>query len=388
MTGDTSSPKLLAPGSTVGMIGGGQLGRMFAIAARRCGYRVHLFGDAEDSPAGQVSDRVWDCALTDHDAAREFAESVDVVSYEFENLPVATVAAIDAVTAVFPGPALLEVAQHRALEKSTLQQIGIPTAAFHRITSLHELASAAELLGGCGILKTATLGYDGKGQVRIRSIQECATAWESVGGSESILEQEIDFEFEMSIVAARFAGGHIAIYEPVVNDHVNHILDLSVSPSPRITAAMAQDAKDIAAAILKHFNVYGVLCVEFFVTRAGSVLVNEIAPRPHNSGHLTIDACSSSQFEQQLRAICGLPSGRIRQRQPAAMANLLGDHIGRTTPRQWAAVFGCPDVQVHLYGKSESRIGRKMGHLTCVADTADEAIRAVLSARQILRNDR
>jgi 5-(carboxyamino)imidazole ribonucleotide synthase len=376
-------PRILAPGATIGMIGGGQLGRMFASVARRCGYRIHVFGDPDDSPAGQLSDRVWDCALDDLDAVREFARTTDGISYEFENIPVATVHAAAEVTPVFPGPQLLEMAQHRVLEKTGLRKWGIPTTDFHPITNVDQLTAAVADFGS-GILKTATMGYDGKGQVRVSSGDDLSTVWSELDCAEAILERFVDFQFEMSVVAARFTDGKCTTYEPVVNEHVNHILDVSVSPSPDVQTQSSQAAQEIAITILEKFNVFGVLCVEFFVTGTGDVLVNEIAPRPHNSGHLTIEACASSQFEQQLRAVCGLASGDVTQPRPAAMANLLGDHLSHATPERWKRVFAMPDVFVHLYGKGEARTGRKMGHLTAIADSAETARTRVLEARSIL----
>lgn len=363
-------------------MGGGQLGRMFALVARRCGYRVHLFGDPDCSPAGQISDRVWPQPFDDTDAVREFARSVDVISYEFENIPVDTVRAAQDITAVWPGPRLLEVAQHRIIEKTTLRSMGIPTADSHAIRSGSELTRGVGEFRG-GILKTATLGYDGKGQVRLSADSDCEAVWQQLNCREAILEREINFDFEISVVGGRFADGNCTTFAAVRNEHVNHILDLSVSPAPELSAEAAEQARAITVAILEQFDVYGVLCVEFFVTPSG-VLVNEIAPRPHNSGHLTIEACGCSQFEQQFRAVCGLPSGDVGQPRPAAMANLLGDHLQHASAERWRQVFAVPGVSVHLYGKADSRAGRKMGHLTCVADSCEAAVRRVTTARELL----
>lgn len=371
---------VIAPGSTLGMLGGGQLGRMFASVARQFGYGIHVFGDRSESPAGQLSDRSWEHAFGDHDQLQQFAESVDVVTYEQENIPVSALRVVEQSVEVRPGAELLRVAQHRLLEKSTLQSLGIPTADFLKITSPEQLKAGVAAFRG-GILKTVTLGYDGKGQARLTAQSDVEHVWKSLGVQEAILEREIAFAFEISVVAARFLDGTIAAYQPALNHHVNHILDVSVSPSPLITAAVAAQATEIAAAILEHFRAAGVLCVEFFVTTDGRLLVNEIAPRPHNSGHLTIDACASSQFEQQLRAVCGLPSGDVRQRQPAAMINLLGDHLMHVTPERWHRVFSHPGVAVHLYGKSQARTGRKMGHLTVLAESAEAAERLARTAR-------
>ena len=376
--------RVLGPGSTLGMLGGGQLGRMFALAAREKGYRVVVFGDPADSPAGQVSDLSIPAAFDDQDALLQFARQVDVVSYEQENIPVPTVDFLLQHVPVYPGPELLRASQHRLLEKTTLRSIGIPTADFARIRSAAELHDAVAVFGGDAILKTVTLGYDGKGQARVRSTDDLDAVWKRFAVPEAILEKIVDFEFELSIVASRFMDGTCAFYSPVRNDHANHILDLSVSPVEDVSNSLRIEAVEIARAILEHFQVVGVLCVELFVTKSGSLVVNEIAPRPHNSGHLTIDACSSSQFEQQFRAICGLPSGDVTMRAPAAMANLLGDHLLNVTAEQWRSVFEMPQVHVHMYGKAEARIGRKMGHITAIAGTAADSARVALAARRLL----
>lgn len=368
-----SGKHVVSPGSSIGMLGGGQLGRMFAIAARQCGYRIHIFGDPQDSPAGQVSDQSWSSPFTDYDALRQFARHVDVVTYEQENIPVATVEALLEHVSVFPGPELLRASQHRLLEKTSLRRIGIPTADFLKISSAVELQQGIAEFGGDAILKTVTLGYDGKGQARIRSDSNCEAIWKSFNVPEAILEKVVQFTHELSIVASRFADGTCSFFPPVLNHHENHILDVSISPSPLISERQTLDAQQMARAILEHFHVIGVLCVEFFATSDGRLLVNEIAPRPHNSGHLTINACRSSQFEQQLRAVCGLASGDVSMRTPAVMLNLLGEHLQHQSPAAWKNVFAHPNIHVHLYGKSEIRPGRKLGHLTVVGDDVGTA---------------
>ena len=371
---------VVAPGATIGMLGGGQLGRMFAIAARQCGYGVQIFGDPQDSPAGQVADRSWPSPFNDHDALIQFARHVDVVTYEQENIPVATVEALLEHVPVFPGPELLRASQHRLLEKNSLRSIGIPTADFLKVTSAAELKNGVKEFGGDAILKTVTLGYDGKGQARVRTESDCDAIWATFNVSEAILEKVVSFSHELSIVASRFTDGTCSFFAPVLNHHENHILDVSISPSPLISDRQTQDAQQIARAILEHFDVVGVLCVEFFCTSDGSLLVNEIAPRPHNSGHLTINACRSSQFEQQLRAVCGMPTGDVSARTPAVMLNLLGNHLLNQSPLAWQRVFARPDIHVHLYGKSEVRVGRKMGHLTV---TGEDVVAAERLGRQV-----
>lgn len=377
----TETSEILSPGAMLGMLGGGQLGRMFGMAARRCGYRLAMYGDLSDSPCGQVSDLSFPGDFTDYVALTRFAQSVSVVTYEQENIPVSTVEFLQNFVPVFPGPQLLKASQNRLLEKTSLRKIGIPTADFLRITSAEDLTRGVAEFGGTGILKTVTMGYDGKGQARVKQTDDCVAIWNSFGVSEAILERLVDFQFELSIVASRFSDGSCHFFTPALNHHVNHILDVSISPSPEITARHTEEARQMARGILEHFDVRGVLCVEFFATRDGHLLVNEIAPRPHNSGHLTIEACQSSQFEQQFRAVCGLPSGDVTPRSPAVMINLLGEHLLNATPERWSSVFAMPDVYVHLYGKAEARIGRKMGHITVLAGDCQTAEQRAREAR-------
>ena len=379
-----AKPRALGPGATLGMLGGGQLGRMFGLGARRCGYQLVTYGDPADSPCGQISDASFAQSFTDWDALGDFAARVSVVTWEQENIPVSTVEFLRERVPVYPSLELLRASQHRLLEKTALRSLGIPTADFLRITSVGELQAGLATFGGAGILKTVTLGYDGKGQAKLSAGDDLAAVWQRFGVSEAILERIVDFDFELSIVCSRFADGSCHFFEPSLNEHVNHILDVSTAPSLRITAQQAAAAREMARTILQHFDVYGVLCVELFVDRAGHLLVNEIAPRPHNSGHLTIEACGSSQFEQQFRAVSGLPSGDVSMRSPAAMINLLGDHLGGATAERWSEVFAMPGVSVHMYGKREARTGRKMGHLTVLAESSEEAARIGLVARSRL----
>jgi 5-(carboxyamino)imidazole ribonucleotide synthase len=375
---------VVIPGSAIGMLGGGQLGRMFASVARQFGYQMQVFGEHSSSPAGQLADRSWPATFTDRDQLKEFAERVSVVTLEQENIPVETIQFLEQYVPVHPSAELLRASQHRLLEKTSLRSIGIPTADFLPIRTARELKEGLAEFGGTGILKTVTMGYDGKGQARLAANTDCNAVWSEFAVPEAILEREIEFDFELSVVAGRFMDGSVVCYQPSVNHHVNHILDVSVAPSPLISEQISREASAIAGAILEHFNAYGVLCVEFFLTTSGKLLVNEIAPRPHNSGHLTIDACASSQFEQQLRAVCGMSSGDVQQRRPAAMINLLGEHLQNATPERWQAVFAMSDVHVHMYGKSEARTGRKMGHITATADSAQHAELLARRARAVL----
>ncbi|HEY1066428.1 MAG TPA: 5-(carboxyamino)imidazole ribonucleotide synthase, partial [Pirellulales bacterium] len=363
----------ILPGATIGVLGSGQLGRMFAIAARQLGYRVHTLSPDDDTPTGQVADLEINASYDDLDAVREFARGVQVVTFEFENVPAATANAAGEFAPVRPSGEVLHVAQHRLREKQFLSKMGAPLPGFAHVRSLDELTAALARLGAPAVLKTAGFGYDGKGQAKILSNApaEVEKAWKAVGGQEAVLEAFVDFEFEASVVAARGADGEFVHYGLIANSHRNHILDVSTAPA-NVDPKLAREAVEVARSILETLNVVGVLCVEFFVTRDGRLLVNELAPRPHNSGHLTIDACITSQFEQQLRAICGLPLGSTEFLRPAAMANLLGDLWLPRDP-DWAKVAAFPEVKLHLYGKAEGRAGRKMGHLTAVGATAEEA---------------
>ena len=377
--------KAIPPGSTVGVLGSGQLGRMFAIAARRMGYRVHTLSPDYDTPTGQVADREITAAYDDLDAVRHFARGVDVVTFEFENVSAAAAEAAAGHAPVRPAGAVLHTTQNRLREKGFLAGAGVPVAPFAAVRSLPELHAALAAIGVPAVLKTAGWGYDGKGQVKIDSPGEAAAAWEAVGGSggrEAILEGFVDFDREVSVVAARGLDGGFAHFGVIENRHHRHILDVSTAPAA-VPPAVARQAVEIARGILEGLGVVGVLAVEMFLTRDGRLLVNELAPRPHNSGHLTFDACVTSQFEQQLRAICGLPLGSTELLRPAAMANLLGDLWVRGEP-DWAAACAFPDVKLHLYGKADARPGRKMGHLTALAATPEEALRRVTAARQAL----
>jgi 5-(carboxyamino)imidazole ribonucleotide synthase len=374
----------ILPGAAVGVLGSGQLGRMFALAARRMGYRVHTFSPDTDTPTGQVADVEMTASYEDLDAVRRFASAVRVVTFEFENVPADTAAAAAERTPVRPAGHVLHTTQHRLREKTFLAKHGFPTTRFQAVRSVEDARRAARELGCPAVIKTASFGYDGKGQARVASASEAEAlvGRASSSGFEWIYEAFVDFEREVSVVAARGADGAFAHWGVIDNTHRNHILDLSVSPAdvpPRIEAR----AVEIARGILEQLDVVGVLCVEFFVTRAGELLVNELAPRPHNSGHLTIDAYVTSQFEQQLRAVCGLPLGSTRPLRPAAMANLLGDLWANVEPN-WAAACAAPEVKLHLYGKSDPRPGRKMGHLTALGDTPAEAAQRAIEARDRL----
>lgn len=372
----------IPPGSTIGVLGSGQLGRMLVFAARRMGYKVHVFSPDSDSPAGRVANREWSAAYEDLDSAREFARSVDVVTLEFENIPAAMVEELSALVPVRPGVRSLGVTQNRLREKEFLKGAGFPVAYFQAVPNRGALDEALKKVGVPAVLKTAGFGYDGKGQSRISAPEEAGAAWDSLGG-EAVLEAWVEFETEISVVAARGLDGSFAHYGAVRNTHDRHILDLTVAPGG-VPSEVEVEAVRITRGILEALDLVGTACVEFFLTPGGGLLVNEIAPRPHNSGHWTIEGAATSQFEQQLRAVSGLPLGSTSPTAPAAaMANLLGDLWTAGEP-DWAAALALPNVSLHLYGKKEPRPGRKMGHLTALAPTPEEAAKLTLEAREAL----
>ncbi len=370
--------KTVLPGATIGVLGSGQLGRMFAIAARRMGYRVHTYSPDRDSPTGQIADVEIDAAYEDLDRVRAFASAVDVVTFEFENVPAPTAEAAAACTLVRPAGSVLHTTQHRLREKTFLRNNGFPVTRFEAIVEAGDLQRVVPDFGPA-ILKTAGFGYDGKGQYRVRTLEEAEAAWAAMGRQEAVLEAVVDFEAELSVVGVRGADGQCIFYAPSCNHHVAGVLDVSFAPAP-FGPDVAKEAIAITRGILEKLDVTGVLCVEFFLTRDDTLLINELAPRPHNSGHLTIDACITSQFEQQLRSVCGLPLGSPDMLRPAAMANLLGD-VWTSGEPHWESALAMPDVKLHLYGKSEPRPGRKMGHLTATASTAPLAEKMVREAR-------
>ena len=372
----------ILPGATVGVLGSGQLGRMLALAARRMGYRVHVFSPDIGSPTGQVADREWSAAYNDLDAVGKFARSVDVVTLEFENIPAATVEAVSAVVPVRPGPKVLHTAQNRLREKTFLEKSGFPVAPFREVPERAALDGALREVGTPAALKTAGFGYDGKGQTKLTGAEDLDVAWDFLGG-EAVLEAWVNFEKEVSLVAARGPDGSFAHYGVVENTHEQHILDVTAAPAD-VSPEVEREAVEIARGIFEELEIVGTACVEFFLTGEEKLLVNEIAPRPHNSGHWTIEGAATSQFEQQLRAVCGLPLGSTEWVRPAAMANLLGDLWAAGEP-DWNAVCAMPEVKLHLYGKAEARPGRKMGHLTALAETAAAAKEKVQAARNAAR---
>ena len=372
----------ILPGSTLGVLGSGQLGRMFAIEARKLGYRVHTFSPERDTPTGHVADLEVVAPYEDLEALARFAREVDVMTFEFENVNADTAQVAAQIVPCRPDYSILHMTQNRLREKSFLRDRGFPVTDFARIRTEEDLVSAARTIGAPSILKSASWGYDGKGQSTARDVSEIESAWDSLGRIEAILERFVDFELEMSVVVARGLDGAGRHYELTHNRHVDGILDLSSAPMD-LDPATRNEAGRIADGIADELGLVGVMCVEMFLTTDGRILVNEIAPRPHNSGHWTFDAAVSSQFEQQVRSICGLPLGSTELLRPVAMANLLGELWDEGEP-DWVAAVSNPGVKLHLYGKMDARPGRKMGHLTAMAASVEEAETLVLDARRRL----
>jgi 5-(carboxyamino)imidazole ribonucleotide synthase len=348
----------LPPGSTIGMMGGGQLGRMTALAAAALGYRVHVFTPEADSPCAQVSARATVADYSDAAALDAFAREVDVVTLEFENLPADALDRLARTRPVRPSSSVLRVAQDRLLEKAFCRKLGIGTAPYRQVDGLSDLESAMIEIGRPAVLKTRRLGYDGKGQVKIAAGLPPAAAFDALKGAPAILEGFVEFQCEVSVIAARGLDGEIAVYPVVENRHENHILATTIAPAA-VSPAVATEAQRIATALVGALDVVGLLAVEMFVTTDGRVLVNELAPRPHNSGHWTIEGCPTSQFAQLVRAVVGLPLGPVEPFVPAEMRNLIGDAV-----HDWPQLAVDPSAHLHLYGKAEARPGRKMGHVT------------------------
>lgn len=336
----------IKPNSTIGIFGSGQLGRMFALEAAKLGFRVHTFSPDKNTPTGQVCGLETTASYDDLFEVRSFAQSVDVVTFEFENVPSATVAAAAEFVDVHPKGEVLHTTQNRLREKTFLSSNGFPVTPYRHIKTTEELHTAVAELGVPCVLKTAGFGYDGKGQAKINSVADIDSAFSAMNGNEAILEAFVDFEKEVSVVCARGVDGDFAHYGVIENEHANHILDISFAPA-LVSETVFKDAIEIARSVADAFEYVGTMCVEFFVTKDEKLIVNEIAPRPHNSGHLTFGPCVTSQFEQQVRAVVGLPLGSTEFYRPAAMANLLGD-IWENGEPNWAAALSVPDVSLHL----------------------------------------
>jgi 5-(carboxyamino)imidazole ribonucleotide synthase len=376
---------MLPPGSWLGCLGGGQLGRMFVHAAQAMGYRVLVLDPDATGPAAQAADDVIVAVYDDMDAVAKFGQRVAAVTTEFENVPAATLEALAAVVPTRPGAIAVRIAQDRRKEKRFFSEHGLPVGSYAVIERAEDLRDAPATLFP-GILKTATLGYDGKGQQRVTSPTQALLAWMSMKQAPCVLEALIPFEREISVLVARSASAEVRVWPVQENQHVNGILDLTMVPA-RIDAARLEQAQTLARQLVDALDYVGVLCVEMFVTADG-LLLNEIAPRPHNSGHYTIEGCETSQFEQQVRVLIGAPLGDAALIQPVVMVNVLGDvWFDAATPMQpaWDQVLALPGAHLHLYGKAEARRARKMGHVTCTAPTLEAALTVAKDVKRILR---
>lgn len=372
---------MILPPATLGMLGGGQLGRFFVSAAHEMGYRVWVLDPDKNSPAGQIAERHFCVAYDDYAALDEFAAGCAAITTEFENVPADTLDYLAKFVPVRPSAAAVAVCQNRIAEKSFLRDHGFPHGPFLAVNCESDLKTApAELFPA--ILKVARFGYDGKGQATVNNVAEALIAFGHFKGEHCVLERRLSLDYEVSVVLARDGNGQVACFPTGENRHTRGILDVSIVPA-RTSACMKSDAEDIAARIAEKLGYIGTMAVEFFVSQ-GRLAVNEMAPRPHNSGHATIDACVTSQYEQQVRALCGLPLGEARAHSASAMVNLLGDlwYDGENYREpDWAGLHAIPNLKLHLYGKHHARPGRKMGHFTVIGDNAEAVQKAALAAR-------
>ena len=352
-----NSLDVFPPGSIIGIMGGGQLGRMTALAAANLGYRCHIFTEETDSPAAQVSATTTVASYKDHDALTQFAKSVDLITYEFENIPMSSITLLNNIRSIRPSPSILEISQHRGKEKEFAVQHGVNVAPYKIIEKISDLESAIKTIGTPSVLKTCRFGYDGKGQIVINEPEEIYSAWNQLSSEDLVLEQFVAFEKEISVVIARDTNHKTKAYQTAENNHVDHILDTTRVPAD-ITDKTASMAADIGLKLAESLDLIGLLAVEMFVMGDGTVVMNEIAPRPHNSGHWTQDGAQTSQFEQFVRAITGQALGETKMIRPVKMQNLIGDAVN-----QLPSFFKNPNAKIHLYGKHEIRPGRKMGHV-------------------------
>ena len=373
-----ASISMILPGSTIGILGGGQLGRMLAQAAQTMGYRVHVYEPQKDCPAGAVSNREINAAYTDIESLSAFARDCDVVTYEFENIPVEPLAQIAGLTQLHPHSEVLKICQNRLREKTWLRKNEFPHVPFVDVDTNGDLSAAIDSIGFPCVVKTADFGYDGKGQLKVTDEESNALAVKQYVGQRSVVERFISFQCELSVVVSRSSNGEVKAFPVSENIHTNHILDFSIVPA-RISEEIKVKAEQLGLAMAERMDVVGLIAVELFVTTGGELLVNEMAPRPHNSGHYTLDDCRVSQFEQHIRAICGLPLGDPAVNSPVVMVNILGDtwfNEDESKTPAWHTILENPTGKLHLYGKAEARIGRKMGHFTVCASSADQALTA------------
>lgn len=376
---------MILPGATLGVLGGGQLGRMFTVAARTMGYRVIVLDPAAMSPAGALADEHLQRAYSDQEALAYLASQCAAVTTEFENVPVEALRRLESQTVVRPGAAAVEYSQDRIREKTFIRDCGLATVPFYPVRVAADLKAALTAIRLPAILKTAALGYDGKGQRQVRDEAEANVAYADLGNKPCVLEKRLDLQMELSLLVARSSRGELAFYPVVENIHVGGILDTSIVPA-RISPDVLAQATRLARLLAERLDYCGLLTVEFFLTKQNDLLINEIAPRPHNSGHYTLDACLTSQFEQQVRMLCGMSPGDTRLMSPVVMINLLGDLWQPRAP-DWGEVFACPNAKLHLYGKYEARPGRKMGHYNVLATDVERALDIAGHIRQAMQQN-
>ncbi|WP_193210559.1 5-(carboxyamino)imidazole ribonucleotide synthase [Luteolibacter marinus] len=366
---------MIPPGSVLGILGGGQLGRMFCMEARRMGYRTLVWTGGLEAPAIVVADEAIDEPFDSPEALKKFVAKAAVATVEFENIPRETLEEVAKWISLHPSPNAVAICQHREREKAFLKLNGIPCAPFEVVSSADELATAMTTIGSPAVLKTAAFGYDGKGQRKLTGGEDPAQVWEEFATDRAVLEAFIPFERELSVMVARGIDGTVTAYDPAENQHRHHILDLSIIPA-RVSAAVLAEAKVIACQVAEALDYRGIMGVEFFHLPDGSLLVNEMAPRPHNSGHHTLDACATSQFEQQVRVTCGLPAGSPRLLSPVVMLNLLGDMWpDEGVAPDWSSLFADGSASLHLYGKRRAIGRRKMGHANFLGEDVDSALK-------------
>lgn len=367
---------MIAPGSTIGILGGGQLGRMLILAGRSLGYRFHVFEPKGPCAAGMVADLEINANYDDFTALKAFAEAVDVITLEFENIPVEAIDFLNAIKPVFPGHDALHICQHRQREKDFLKASDLPCVAFEYADSAESLQIAIERIGFPSVIKTAAFGYDGKGQIKLSTSEDASDVsalWKRLGQPPRVVvEKWIEHKGEFSVVCARKENGEMITFPMAENIHVHHILHASIVPA-RTTESVKTEGEQLARALAEKLNVVGLIAVELFLNTDGRLIINEMAPRPHNSGHYSIDGCLTSQFEQHIRAVTGLPFGSTDLLRPTVMINLLGAAWGDSTP-DWATLLADPRVKLHLYDKGEARPGRKMGHFCVVAESTEAAL--------------
>ena len=377
------APGPLLPGATIGILGSGQLGRMSAMAAKSMGYGVVIYDEVKDGPASSCADLTIVAPFDDHDALDRFAMNTDVVTVEFENIPVEALQYLETRVPVRPSSSVVRICQDRVLEKEFLRNNGFPVAPFRVITSAAELATGIAELNAPSILKTAALGYDGKGQISLSPGDNTEVIWAMLGSPRAVLEQRISFDSEASVICARSVNGETSCFPVQANIHRNGILDVTLAPAP-LEEAVSAKAREIATAITAKLGAIGLITVELFVLPDGSLMVNELAPRPHNSGHHTLETSMTSQFAQHVRAVCGLPLGRVELRSPGVMINLLGDLWSGGEP-DWELLLREPGLFLHLYGKNGAKPGRKMGHATLLGEIGAASDRALLLRDRIVR---